>query len=256
MNWRTRWMMSAALASACSVSMAQQEVSSLPSARLNVSSPIQLAQATQPRDIGPAVDTSRDIGPAVDTSRDVGPAVDTSAAEPANTARPPASGSPTPRASAPTSGNAPRPAPTSSAPGQPAATSGTRSLQPAAPTSSSGAPPAPASATGRTPSGQPASAATRADAAPRQGRAMDRIELDAARVTGNRELPKVLYIVPWKRSDLGDLVGKPVNSLVDEVLSPIDRDVFKRENRYYSALASEGDAAGGTPAGEPARVEK
>jgi hypothetical protein len=47
----------------------------------------------------------------------------------------------------------------------------------------------------------------------------------------------VLYIVPWKRADLGDLVGKPVNSLLDEVLTPVDRDVFKRENRYYRALA-------------------
>jgi hypothetical protein len=55
----------------------------------------------------------------------------------------------------------------------------------------------------------------------------------------------VLYIVPWKRSDLGDLVGKPVNSLLDEVLTPVDRDVFQRENRYYRALtpgAVENDA--------------
>jgi hypothetical protein len=45
-----------------------------------------------------------------------------------------------------------------------------------------------------------------------------------------------MYVVPWKRSDLGDLVGRPVNSLLDEVLQPVDRDVFKRENRYYDAL--------------------
>ena len=64
----------------------------------------------------------------------------------------------------------------------------------------------------------------------------DRLQLDTTDITGNRELPKVLYIVPWKRSDLGDLVGKPVNSLVDEVLQPLDRDVFQRQNRYYDAL--------------------
>jgi hypothetical protein len=68
------------------------------------------------------------------------------------------------------------------------------------------------------------------------GKAQDRLELDTTQITGNRELPKVLYIVPWKRSDLGDLVGKPVNTLLDEVLEPVDRDVFKRENRYYDAL--------------------
>jgi hypothetical protein len=68
------------------------------------------------------------------------------------------------------------------------------------------------------------------------GKAHDSIQLDTTQITGNRELPKVLYIVPWKRSDLGDLVGKPVNSLLDEVLTPVDRDVFKRQNRYYDAL--------------------
>ncbi len=85
------------------------------------------------------------------------------------------------------------------------------------------------------------------------GKAQDRIELDTTQITGNRELPKVLYIVPWKRSDLGDLVGKPVNSLLDEVLAPVDRDVFKRENRYYDALKpDQGHApAGALPGGNP-----
>ncbi|HSY06715.1 MAG TPA: hypothetical protein VK803_12320 [Steroidobacteraceae bacterium] len=64
----------------------------------------------------------------------------------------------------------------------------------------------------------------------------DRLELDTTDITGNRELPKVLYIVPWKRADLGDLSGRPPNSLLDEVLQPLDRDVFQRENRYYDAL--------------------
>jgi hypothetical protein len=67
-------------------------------------------------------------------------------------------------------------------------------------------------------------------------RAQDRLELDTTQITGNRELPRVLYVVPWKRSDLGDLAGRPVNSLLDEVLAPVDRDVFKRQNRYYDAL--------------------
>jgi hypothetical protein len=79
------------------------------------------------------------------------------------------------------------------------------------------------------------------------GKAQDRLQLDATQITGNQELPKVLYIVPWKRSDLGDLIGKPVNSLLDEVLEPVDRDVFKRENRYYDALKP--DAAAAAPAG-------
>ena len=70
---------------------------------------------------------------------------------------------------------------------------------------------------------------------------MDHLDLDATSVTGNRELPKVLYIVPWKNSDLGDLRGRPVNSLVDEVLSPVDRDVFRRHLQYYSDIKVSGD---------------
>jgi hypothetical protein len=81
----------------------------------------------------------------------------------------------------------------------------------------------------------PAGKAATGKAAARKGGA-DRVELGTTDITGNRELPKVLYIVPWKRSDLGDLTGKPVNSLLDEVLQPLDRDVFRRENRYYEAL--------------------
>jgi hypothetical protein len=83
----------------------------------------------------------------------------------------------------------------------------------------------------------------------RGGKAEDHLQLDTTDITGNQELPKVLYIVPWKRSDLGDLLGKPANSLLDEVLEPVDRDVFKRENRYYDALkpdaAAGADKAGG-----------
>jgi hypothetical protein len=67
----------------------------------------------------------------------------------------------------------------------------------------------------------------------------DRLELGTATVTGDREQPKVMYIVPWKKSDIGDLAGKPMNSLVDEILAPVDRDVFKREVVYYKAVQSD-----------------
>jgi hypothetical protein len=65
---------------------------------------------------------------------------------------------------------------------------------------------------------------------------MDEIDLDRTEVTGNQELPKVLYIVPWKKSDPGNLTGKPVNTLLDEVLAPIDRSEFIRQVGYYDDL--------------------
>jgi hypothetical protein len=67
-------------------------------------------------------------------------------------------------------------------------------------------------------------------------RVMDSLDLGTTSITGNQELPKVLYIVPWKRSDLGDLVGRPVNTLLDEVLAPIDPEVFERHLDYYESL--------------------
>jgi hypothetical protein len=107
---------------------------------------------------------------------------------------------------------------------------------------------APASAPAPADRGAPrGSTAAAPAAATRAKKGPDRLELEATDITGNRELPKVLYIVPWKRADLGDLIGKPTNSLLDEVLQPLDRDVFQRENRYYDALKT--DAA---PARAPA----
>jgi len=75
---------------------------------------------------------------------------------------------------------------------------------------------------------------------PRESRftTIDRLELETTSITGNRELPKVMYIVPWKKADLGDLSGRPARSLIDEILAPVDRDVFRREVGYYEALAA------------------
>ena len=60
----------------------------------------------------------------------------------------------------------------------------------------------------------------------------DRAEIDPTKIIGNRELPKVLYIVPWKKPLPGQLAGKPPVSVVDEALAPVDRDVFRRQVRY------------------------
>lgn len=64
----------------------------------------------------------------------------------------------------------------------------------------------------------------------------DTLELEGTSIIGNRELPKVLYIVPWKTAEIGDLDDRPVSSLQDELLAPVDRDVFRRQLRYYDQL--------------------
>jgi hypothetical protein len=90
------------------------------------------------------------------------------------------------------------------------------------------------------PASAPAAAAAPTQAASRATpRVMDSLDLGTTSITGNAELPKVLYIVPWKRSDLGDLVGRPVNTLLDEVLAPVDPAVFERHLSYYDSLYGE-----------------
>lgn len=84
-----------------------------------------------------------------------------------------------------------------------------------------------------------------ADPQPGVDTGIDRLELDRTEIVGNQELPQVLYIVPWKSSDMGDLIGRPVNTLLDEVLAPTDREVFVRQIRYYDDLNQTG---GATPA--------
>jgi len=67
---------------------------------------------------------------------------------------------------------------------------------------------------------------------------MDRLELDATAITGNRELPKVMSIVPWKSAEPPSGPDRPMGSLIEEVLAPVDRDEFRREITYFRDLAS------------------
>jgi hypothetical protein len=143
---------------------------------------------------------------------------------------------------------APAPAPATSAP-----SAQSEAGEPRAMTSEPTPAPAPAAAPAQAPTPRPASgrpaAAASASHAPGTapgGKATtaDRLELGTATVTGDREQPKVMYIVPWKKSDIGDLSGKPMNSLLDEALAPVDRDEFKRQVMYYQVVKSDASQNG------------
>jgi hypothetical protein len=62
--------------------------------------------------------------------------------------------------------------------------------------------------------------------------AQDKADIDRTQIIGNRELPKVLYIMPWKKPLPIELSGRPLISVLDEALAPIDRDVFRRQVQY------------------------
>jgi hypothetical protein len=92
--------------------------------------------------------------------------------------------------------------------------------------------------------------AAAAPARPRPGRVMDKVELEASQITGNRELPRVLYIVPWRQPGTGEVDGQPINSLLYELTRPVDREVLRREARYHEGLRG-GDGLRDTSQAQP-----
>jgi hypothetical protein len=73
--------------------------------------------------------------------------------------------------------------------------------------------------------------------------AQDRADLDRTQIIGNRELPKVLYIVPWKKPLPGELAGRPAASVLDEALAPLDRDVVRRQLSYDAQIQARSAAS-------------
>lgn len=83
--------------------------------------------------------------------------------------------------------------------------------------------------------------------------AQDRADLERTQITGNKELPKVLYIVPWKKPISEETRPGAAASVLDEVLAPVDRDVFRRQLRYDAQSAAPIQAAGEAASPAPAR---
>jgi hypothetical protein len=98
-------------------------------------------------------------------------------------------------------------------------------------TSSDAMPAVDTSATPPAPADSKPAAAERKPATPGKRAQNDRLDLDTTIVTGNRELP-----------------AQPFNTLLDEVLTPVDRDVFRREVTYYGVVSSAGNAPPAAPA--------
>ena len=86
---------------------------------------------------------------------------------------------------------------------------------------------------------------------PASEKAVDRLQLDATAITGNRELPKVMSIVPWKTAEPPGGPDRPMGSLIDELLAPLDRDEFLREITYFRDLTSQSSDRSPPGAKEP-----
>ena len=56
----------------------------------------------------------------------------------------------------------------------------------------------------------------------------ERVDLEGATIIGNRELPKVLYVVPWKLPDQKHVISRSLTRQTHEDLSPVDRTKFRQ----------------------------
>lgn len=74
--------------------------------------------------------------------------------------------------------------------------------------------------------------------------AEDRLDMDAVAIKGTRELPKVLYIVPWKSARLGSLVAGAGSDIFATDWTALNRGVFRRQVAYYDILAAASDSPG------------
>lgn len=66
--------------------------------------------------------------------------------------------------------------------------------------------------------------------------AQDRLELEGTAIIGNKELPNILYIVPWKSVQRFEISTPPIVSILEQELTPIDRASFKRKIHYHNAI--------------------
>lgn len=66
--------------------------------------------------------------------------------------------------------------------------------------------------------------------------AEEKMNMEGMSVIGNSELPKALFIVPWKEPEASLTPERPVNSLVDQALQPVDPDVFRRKLDYFDTV--------------------
>lgn len=67
-----------------------------------------------------------------------------------------------------------------------------------------------------------------------QNKEGDVVDITGTSIIGNKELPKSLFIVPWKNAEVGD--NTDLSDTLGESMSIIDREVFSREIQYYEFL--------------------
>jgi hypothetical protein len=65
--------------------------------------------------------------------------------------------------------------------------------------------------------------------------AEQRLDLEGTAIFGNKESPNVLYVVPWRSAKRLTGMMPPETGRREELVSPLDRDVFRRQIDWYQS---------------------
>jgi hypothetical protein len=68
--------------------------------------------------------------------------------------------------------------------------------------------------------------------------AEQRLDMEGAAIFGNKESPNVLYVVPWRPAQQLTGMIPPEMDTMDELLVPLDRDVFRRRVNWYQTFGA------------------
>ncbi len=68
--------------------------------------------------------------------------------------------------------------------------------------------------------------------------AQESVQLEGTEIIGNKELPRVLYIVPWKSVERFDIETPAIDSIMDQQLKRIERTAFRRKIHFYNVVFS------------------
>ncbi len=66
--------------------------------------------------------------------------------------------------------------------------------------------------------------------------AEQRLDMEGAAIFGNKESPNILYVVPWRKPESIPAMPPPRMGGMDELLAPLDRDVFRRRLDWHQTF--------------------
>lgn len=68
----------------------------------------------------------------------------------------------------------------------------------------------------------------------------DVIESEGTRIIGDSDMPKALYIVPWKKPALPTLSNRPITPFINDALSSVNRESLVLRMNQHEAFQHDG----------------